>query len=152
MITRGIWNFPELGVRSAFEELERMRRQLDELFERFDFATPSRIQRAGVYPLTNITETTDEYIIRAELPGVSADALDIQATGRQVSISGERKIEAAQNVRYHRRERDAGSFARVVTLPGDIDRDGISASLENGILTIRIPKAEAAKPKKIAIK
>jgi HSP20 family protein len=107
---------------------------------------------AGVFPAINLTEDKDKYIIRAELPGILAEELDIQATGNNLSISGERKIEAEKdNVRYHRREREAGKFSRAISLPGDIDAEGVSASLVNGILKISVPKAEKAKPKQITI-
>jgi len=65
----------------------------------------------------------------------------------------ERKIAAEEEgARYHRREREAGTFSRMIGLPGDINRDNVDAKLENGILTVVVPKAEIAKPKKIAVK
>ncbi|MEN8692107.1 MAG: Hsp20/alpha crystallin family protein [Desulfobacterales bacterium] len=100
----------------------------------------------------NLTEDKDHYYLRAELPGISAEDLDIQATGNNLSISGERKIEVEKdNVRYHRKEREEGKFSRAISLPGDIDADGVSASLTNGILKVSVPKAEKAKPKQISI-
>jgi HSP20 family protein len=66
---------------------------------------------------------------------------------------GERKLaDEGKDVRYHRREREAGSFSRIISLPGEVDADRIEADLKNGMLTVRIPKAEAAKPKKITVK
>jgi HSP20 family protein len=103
--------------------------------------------------LINLTEDKDSCFIRAELPGVKADELDIQATGNNIAISGERKIASeTENARYHRREREAGTFSRMIGLPGDIDADRVEAKLENGILTVVIPKAEAAKPKQISVR
>jgi HSP20 family protein len=108
---------------------------------------------AGVFPLTNVTEDRDNYYIRAELPGVQSDELNIQVTSDGLSISGERKIPEEENsVRYHRREREAGKFSRSINLPGDIDVNAVEAGLENGILTITIPKAEVAKPRQITVK
>ncbi|MBW1993309.1 MAG: Hsp20/alpha crystallin family protein, partial [Deltaproteobacteria bacterium] len=70
-----------------------------------------------------------------------------------LSISGERKIPAeGDNVRYHRREREAGSFSRIIGLPGEVDPDKVEAKLKDGILTVIVPKAEKAKPKQIPIK
>ncbi|MCF8110562.1 MAG: Hsp20/alpha crystallin family protein [Desulfobacteraceae bacterium] len=150
MFTRGFFDFPDLGWRSPFEEMDRMRRYIDQLMGQAEsgYALP----RAGVFPLINLTESKEAYILRAELPGVKAGDLDIQATGRNITISGERKIETDQNATYHRRERSAGSFSRALTLPGEIDRDKIEASLKDGVLTVSVPKSEKAKAKQIEIK
>ncbi len=73
-------------------------------------------------------------------------------TGNNLSISGERKIlSEGDNVRYHRREREAGIFNRIVALPSEVDADKVEASHVNGILAVAIPKAEAAKPKQITV-
>jgi HSP20 family protein len=128
-----------------------MRQQMDNLLNRVsDGGLPGL--NAGVFPSINLTEDKDHYYIRAELPGVSADELNLQVTGNNLSISGERKIETEKDeVRYHRKEREAGKFSRAVSLPGDIDPDGVSGSLTNGILKVSVPKAEKAKPKQISI-
>ena len=108
---------------------------------------------AGVFPLTNVTEDKDNYYIRAELPGINSDDLDIQVTAKGISISGERKIPVeGNNVTYHRRERDAGKFSRSINLPEDIDTGNVDASLKSGVLTVTIPKAEIAKPRQIPVK
>ena len=128
-----------------------MRQQLDRLFE--DAATPQQAVGAGVFPLINLTEDKNRYFIRAELPGVKGDDIDIQVTANNLSISGERKIAAEEEgARFHRREREAGSFSRMIGLPGDINPDKVNAKLENGILTVEVSKAEAAKPKQITVK
>lgn len=151
MIYRRMFGMPTWNVRSPFNELERMRQQMDNLFNRVpDTGMPSL--HAGVFPSINLTENQETYHIRAELPGISAEDLDIQATGNNLSISGERKIEAENDsVRYHRREREAGKFSRAISLPGDIDPDGVSASLADGVLKVSVSKAEKAKPKQITI-
>ncbi len=151
MIYRRMFGMPTWNVRSPFNELERIRQQMDNLFNRVpDTGMPSL--HAGVFPSINLTEDQETYHIRAELPGISAEDLDIQATGNNLSISGERKIEAENDsVRYHRREREAGKFSRAISLPGDIDPDGVSASLADGVLKVSVPKAEKAKPKQITI-
>ena len=113
----------------------------------------ARLPTAGVFPLVNLTEDKDGYYVRAELPGLKADELDISATGNTLSISGERKIfDEGENVRYHRREREAGTFSRIISLPGEVDANKIEAELKDGILTARISKAEAAKPRQITVK
>jgi len=146
-----MFGVPTWNVRSPFGELERMRQQMDSFLNRVsEGGMPSL--HSGVFPSVNLTEDKDHYYIRAELPGISSEELDIQATGNNLSISGERKIEAEKdNVRYHRKEREAGKFSRAISLPGDIDPDGVSASLTDGILKVNVPKAEKAKPKQITI-
>jgi HSP20 family protein len=110
-------------------------------------------RRAGVFPLVNLTEDKHNYYVRAELPGVKSEDLDIQATGMTVSLAGERKIPAENNgAKYHRRERDSGKFSRMISLSTEIDPDKVEASLVNGIMTITLPKSEKAKPKQITVK
>jgi HSP20 family protein len=150
MIYRRLFNLPTWRFRSPLDELYRMRQQLDQMFE--DTRTPYRQAGAGVFPLINLTEDKDNYYVRAELPGVKADELDIQATANNLAISGERKIVAEEGTRYHRREREAGTFSRMIGLPGDANSDKVEAKLENGILTVVVPKAEAAKPKQISVR
>lgn len=152
MIYRRLMGYPTWGTRGSYENLERMRRQMENLFNQISAGSTGRT-RAGVFPAINLTEDTNAYFIRAELPGVKAEHLDIQATGTNLSISGERQTSTdMENFRYHRREREAGQFSRIIGLPGDIDSDRIQAKLVNGVLTVTVPKAEAAKPRQISIK
>ena len=137
---------------SPFEELERMRRQMAWLtggLSRGLFREPA----AGVFPLMNVTEDNDNYYVRAELPGLKADDLDISVTGNTISISGERKLPVEdEKAQYHRREREAGRFSRIVSLPGQMDTGKVEARCTDGVLTVVLPKAEAAKPKQITVK
>jgi HSP20 family protein len=146
-----MFGIPNWNVRSPFSELERMRQQMGDLLGKvYESALPGL--HAGVFPTINLTEDPESYYLRAELPGISAGDLDIQATGKNLSISGERKIQAEKgDVRYHRREREAGKFSRVISLPGDIEPEGVKASLADGILAVKVPKAEKAKPRQITI-
>ena len=151
MIYRRLYGVPSFSFRDQFNELDRMRRQMNRLFGDLS-ALPSFEPKAGVFPLVNITEDKENYYIRAELPGVDSKELDIQATANNISISGERKIAAeGEGVKYHRREREAGKFSRMVSIPSDVDTDKVSAELVNGILMLTIPKAEAAKPRQISV-
>jgi len=152
MFARGLFNYPSMGWRHPFAELERMSRQMDQLTQGLVGRPGLGWLSAKVFPAINLTEDSDNYYIRAELPGISADALDIQAVGRNLTISGERTIASeGENVRYHRREREAGKFSRVISLPGDIDTEKVDAKLANGMLMITVAKAETAKPKKITV-
>jgi HSP20 family protein len=152
MIYRRLFNIPTWGFRRPSDEIERLRRQMNELYGALSGdAIP--MPSAGVFPLTNVTEDSNNYYIRAELPGMKSDELNIQVTSDGISISGERKIPEEENgVRYHRREREAGKFSRSINLPGDVDVNGVEAGLENGILTITVPKAEVSKPRQIKVK
>lgn len=148
MIYRRFFNVPAYRIRSPWEELQRMRQRLDRMFDDSQYPRVS----AGVFPLINLTEDKDSYYVRAELPGVQADELDIQVTGNNLSISGERKIAAEEEgARYHRREREAGTFSRIIGLPGEVNTDKVEASLEDGILNVVVSKAEIAKPKQITV-
>ena len=151
MIYRRFFNVPTWRFRSPLEELYRMRQQMEQLLE--SAATPPQREAAGVLPLINLTEGKDNYYVRAELPGVKGDELDIQVTANNLAISGERKIAAEEEgARYHRREREAGTFSRMIGLPDEVDTDKVDAKLENGILNVVISKAEIAKPKQITVK
>ena len=152
MIYRRVYGVPSWGLRSAFQELDRVRQMLDGIQDRsLDFGLPNL--HAGVFPSINLTEDKENYYIRAELPGIAKDDLEIEATGNNISISGERKIPAiGEGARYHRRERESGKFSRVVGLPGDVSAEKVNASLADGILKLTVPKAEKAKPKQISIK
>jgi len=146
MTYRRLFDFP--AVRNPFAELAQMKREMDRLFGNI----PSR-SGAGVYPLLNLTENSDSYFVRAELPGTGTEDLDIQATVNSLAISGERKIAGeGENVKYHRREREAGRFSRIIQLPEAVDPEKIEASMQHGVLTVIIPKSEAAKPRQIKVK
>jgi len=152
MIIKRLFDFPNYGRTSSLEDLERMRAEMDRLFGQTAGKAYWPTQ-AGVFPLVNVTEDPDHFYIRAEIPGMSSQEISISATGRNLSISGERKIAPeGENVRYHRREREDGKFNRAIALPKDIQVDDIEAGYVDGVLSIKIPKAEATKPKQITVK
>jgi len=152
MIYKSAFGFPAWNFRRAFEEFDRMRRQMDRFASGLEPGSGENYQKTGVFPALNLTEDGHNYYIRAELPGMVSEDLDIQVTGKNLSISGVRKIlPEAEGARYHRREREAGKFARVFTLPGVVMAEKINADFSNGVLTVSIPKAEESKPRKILI-
>jgi HSP20 family protein len=135
----------------GFGELDRMKRDMDRLFRGLSgglFRAPT----AGVFPLVNVMEDSSNYFVRAELPGVKSEDVDICVTGDSLSISGERKIATEGGAKYHRREREAGTFSRILSLPGPIDAGKVEATCRDGILTVVLPKTEAAKPRQISVK
>ena len=152
MLFRRTSRWPTWDWSSPFEEMNRIRRQIDLLSEglsRGGWREPA----AGVFPLINVTEDKQSFFIRAELPGFKGSDLDISVTGDTLSISGERKITPEdEEATYHRREREAGKFSRIVSLPAQVDTGKVEAGCTDGILQITMPKAEAAKPKQIAVK
>jgi len=152
MIIRRFTDWPTWDWRNPFDELERMRRELDRLSGDFS-GSVFRLPTAGVFPLVNVTEDHNTYYVRAELPGVKTDELNISVTGETLTLSGERKLpEESEKASYHRREREAGSFSRVISLPTRLEVDKVKAHAEDGVLTVVLPKAESAKPRQIAVK
>ncbi len=153
MYRRGMGALPGSGWRNPFADLERMRNQIDMLSDLILQRWPSRLScSCGVFPSINLTENRDTYFVRAELPGLKAKDLNIQVVGRSLTISGERSIPSeGENCTYHRREREAVKFSRAIALPGDIEPDCVEAQVVNGLLTVIIPKSEAAKPKQISV-
>jgi HSP20 family protein len=135
-----------------FEQVtERMRRMLDETFGGFG-RWPSLLQEtAGWSPLVDIEEQDDAYVLEAELPGVKREELDIELVGNEVAITGELKQKEHTGV-VRRRTRRTGRFDYRVTLPEQVDAEQIDASLDNGVLTVLLPKSERAQRRKIAIK
>lgn len=136
---------------SAFEELNRMRQEMDRLFRDFSDVTEPFFSRA--FPAVNITEDADNFYVRGELPGIKPEDLDISVQEGSLLIRGERKLSAEdKQANYHRREREGGFFRRVIALPARVDSAKVSAKIKNGVFTITLPKAEEAKPRKIAVK
>jgi HSP20 family protein len=132
-------------------EVDRLRQEMDRLFNVFSTGAGPFYSR--VYPALNLTEESDHFYVRAELPGVKPESLDINVVEGRLVIRGERKIETeSQNTNYHRRERESGFFRRAIALPAKVDADKVTGGIKNGILTIKLPKSEEAKPRKITVK
>jgi HSP20 family protein len=110
------------------------------------------VSNQGWMPPVDIQETEDAYKLHAELPGLTRDDINITLENNVLRLSGERKFEKeAKKDSYHRIERTYGAFTRAFTLPHQVEADGVQAAFENGVLTITVPKAEQAKPRKISI-
>jgi HSP20 family protein len=132
-------------------EFSRLHQEVNRLFNLFAPGTDPFLSR--VYPAVNLTEEGNNLYVRAELPGVNPESLDISVVEGKLMISGERKIEVEdEKTGYHRREREAGFFRRTIVLPLRVDSGKVSASIKNGILTVTLPKLEEAIPRKIAVK
>ena len=134
-----------------FNELDRLRQEVDRLFSNFGTTREPFLSRT--YPAVNVSEDGDNLYVRAELPGVKSEDLDVTVVEGQLVIRGERKIPPEQeSANYHRREREGGTFRRVLALPERVDPAKVSASMKNGILTVTLAKAEEAKPRKVSVK
>jgi len=153
MLSRSLFSVPFSDWRNPFEEMDRLSRRMDWLANSMLGRRGLQGFPAQVFPAVNITEDKENYYVRAELPGMKAENVDLQVTGRNLSISGERQIQLEDdNARYHRREREGGKFSRMIGLPGEIDPESVEANMTDGVLTVTIGKSEAAKPKQITIK
>ncbi len=134
------------------EELEKLRKEMDRLFESV-MGRRAWPLSGRVFPPVNITEDNDAYYIRAELPGVKPEDIEISVEADSVTIGGERKPEELEEgASYHRREREFGKFRRVITIGGAFNTEAVEATFKDGILTIKLPKAEAVKPRQIKVK
>lgn len=133
---------------SPFAEL---RREMDRLFDGYSNADRGW-SRPSAYPALNVWEDDEHLYAEAEVPGVSMEDLEIYVMGNELTLKGHRKPLEDKDVTCHRQERGTGPFSRTVTLPIEVDFDKVQAKLCNGVLTISMPKTEAARPKKITIK
>ncbi len=103
-------------------------------------------------PALDVQESKDNYIFRAELPGLKREEIDVSLQDGALVISGERKVEKVEEgVEVHRQERYYGKFQRTLTLPEPVAADKVKAEYKDGVLTVTLPKTEAAKPKKIDV-
>jgi HSP20 family protein len=128
---------------------EPFTRDVDRLFDRlFDVGAAS--QRWA--PAMDLTEAEDHYLLKADLPGLSEDDVSIEVENGVLTISGEREAEHERNEKgWHRIERSFGRFSRTLTLPEGLDPDGVTAEFDRGVLSVRIPKPEQVKPRRIEI-
>ena len=103
-------------------------------------------------PLADISETDDAYLVEVELPGVNKDQVNVDVNDRELVITGEiAEPQEEEGRRRRRRARRTGRFEFRTSLPGDVNPEGVSASLSDGVLTVRVPKSEAAKPRRVEI-
>jgi HSP20 family protein len=129
------------------------REPLFRLFDTF-FGEPQseEVANRNWVPPVDIQESEEGYRLHVELPGLTKDDIQITLENNVLRLTGERKFEKdVKKESYHRIERSYGTFARAFALPQQVNAEGVQAAFENGILTITVPKAEAAKPRKIAI-
>ncbi len=135
-----------------FRDLMGIQSELNRLFGRTYGGDSGSTSGAWVPPL-DIYETTEKFVVSVELPGIEPDSVDVSVEDSTLTIKGERSFSnEVDEDSFHRVERRYGSFARSLSLPQMARPDEIEASFDKGVLTIEIPKAEEAKPRKISIK
>ena len=143
---------PGFGWGRRGQEFDVFQNEMNRLFERF-FGSDLPGSAAGVFPPVNVYQDGDDIIVTAELPGIESSEIKIDVEEDGLQIQGERKIEKeGENLCYHRREREGGSFSRKLSFKTKIDKDKTTASLKNGILKITLPKSKESRPKKIDVK
>jgi HSP20 family protein len=136
-------------------ELNSLQSEMNRLFNTF-FDTPlpnggATGQRRWL-PAMDLVESEDDFVLRADLPGLSEEDVNIELEDNVLTISGQRKGEHEERKEgFHRVERAYGSFARSLTLPEGVNAEAIKASFDRGVLEVRIPKPEERKPRKVAI-
>ena len=131
----------------TFAQMHRLTSELEKVFgSDFNDGSPQ------LRPHVNVWEDVDSFLVEAELPGVNFDEVEIHVhEGDQISIKGERKHDENSGITWIRRERFVGEFSRTLQLNCSVDTEAVKASLKNGLLEIRLPKAAAHQPKKIEI-
>jgi len=132
--------------------MERLRRELSRFYS--DWPAEARWGVARGFPAMNVWTSENSAVVTAELPGVQANQIDISVEDDMLTLRGERRRDEAddKNVTYHRRERRFGSFVRTLRLPFRVEAGGVDATFRDGVLRIELPRAEADKPRKIAVK
>jgi HSP20 family protein len=139
--------------------VSRLRGEVDRAFNHVFGTFPLRrdlgvrtVVMGRSFPMMNVWDAGETLFAEAEVPGLRMGDIEILIRGSELTIQGERKEVDRKGVTYHRRERGAGSFCSRVELPVEIDVDKVEATLENGVLTLVMPKASSALPRKIEVK
>ena len=138
-------------------EMANLRNHFDNWMDRFFnepvFSVPELFSDESWYPNVDVSEGKRDIIVKAEIPGVAKEGIDISLDGRLLTIRGEKKHEQEEsNEHYYRVESSFGIFKRVIELPADIEKNEVDAKYKNGVLKIRLRKAKSADTKKIEIK
>jgi HSP20 family protein len=136
-----------------FEGLSSLRREMDRLFENFFEGGPLRTWGGMEVPAVEVSDTAENVVVKAQIPGMNKDDVQVTVTDDALILKGERKEEEKkEDKNYYRQEFHYGAFSRTVPLPTAVQGDKASAQLKDGVLEITIPKSEKAKTKAIPIK
>jgi len=133
-----------------FGEIEEWERRFEDLLGRPMWRLP--VEKIGWMPAVDVLEKTDKFVVKAELPGMKEEDINVSVVGDTLTIKGEKKTETeVEKEDYYRCERAYGSFYRSIPLPATVNAAKIEASYEDGVLEVTLPKAAEVKPKKIAV-
>jgi len=135
-----------------WQDLENLQHQLSDILG--DVNLPGKASREGQWaPRVDISETDDVLLVQAELPGIAKEDVSLEIKDGVLTLSGERRYEKnVKDEHVHRVERMYGQFSRSFSLPRNVDADKVDAQMEDGVLQVRLPKLESARPKAISIK
>ena len=137
---------------SPVQGFDGLRREIDGLFQDFGGPFNGGFFRAPSFPAVNVWEDGECVYAEAEIPGVTMQDVEVSVIGDELCIKGIRKAMHEGNYTFHRQERGTAEFSRFLTLPTPVNADKVEAVLKNGVLTVTMPKAEDAKPKRIEVK
>jgi len=138
----------EAPTGGAFAELNRLNQQLQGYLERWS-GLPSLF--GGPFtPMADVVETDEAYVAEIELPGVKREDVSLEVAGRRLTVSGERKERERVGI-LRKRTRTVGQFHYEVVLPGDVEEDGVTATMDEGVLTVTVPKPASQRPRRIPI-
>lgn len=137
---------------SLFDEFRRMQREMDELLGSGTWPAGIRAVARGTFPPINVGSTADQVDVYLFAAGVDPKSLDISMQNNLLTVAGERRLIREEGADYYRTERFDGEFRRVLALPEDLDPDKVDAGYKDGVLHIRIPRRESAKPRQIEVK
>lgn len=133
----------------------QLRDEVDKLMGEFLNGPATAMPRAWAavraFPAINLWEEGDQLFAEAELPGLKSEDVDISVSGDELTLSGRRPDVPPAGASFHRRERGAGDFSRTVRLPFEVDAEAVEATLRDGVLTVKLPKSAAARPRKIKV-
>ena len=134
-------------------ELSSLQNEVNRLFNTvFDGPTPSGNAMRRWMPPMDLLESGDDFVLKADLPGMSEEDVTIELEDSTLTVSGERKAEhKTENEGFYRVERATGAFSRSLTLPKGVDAEAVTASFDRGVLEVRIPKPQERKPRRISI-
>jgi HSP20 family protein len=147
------WQRPTVSTRPSFGRLSDLRDEIDRLFESpLSELTRTSQLLSGWNPALDVYEDKDNFVVKAELPGMKKEDIEVSLHDGSLSISGERKTESKrEDSEVYRAERFFGRFQRTVSLPATVAADKVKAAYTDGVLTITLPKTEEAKPRKIDV-
>jgi HSP20 family protein len=138
---------------NPFDIINHLDREFDGLFGKIvDSARTAKETATQWVPAMNVTEAADGFVVTLDVPGLKSDAFDIEFKEGVLTVSGERPFAESDDVKRHRSERKFGTFKRTVSLNEDIDIEKLDAEYLDGVLTISLPKREAVRPTKIAVR